>query len=239
MADRFTEPVGKIVAEDFRTARVFRRYGIDFCCGGKRTIDEAVSSRDVNIEQVYQALRELKASNEYGHNYNEWSLDFMVDYIINNHHKFSRNLLSEISEHAKKVAHVHGEEHPELNEIYNTAIQMHGHIFNHLDREEEVLFPYIKRLTAAEQQDEPVPESDFETAENPIAMMEKEHEEAAEAMAHIRELSNEFTPPEDACTTYRLLYKELEHFEEDLHKHVHLENNILFPKALELENSLN
>ena len=239
MDELVTKPIGQIVAQDFRTARVFRQFGLEFCCGGGQTIDEAVSGSEVEAEEVRQALQQISADKKYDHHYNEWSLDFLVDYIINNHHKFSRNVLPQISEHAKKVASVHGENHPELNEIYHIVVQLHADIFNHLDKEEEILFPYIKELTEADGRDEHPPEPDFQTAENPIVMMEEEHEDSAEAIAEIRELSNGFTPPKDACTTYKLLYQELENFEQDLHKHVHLENNILFPKALELEKRLN
>lgn len=232
--------VGQIVTEDYRSAQVFRNFGLDFCCGGNMTIEEACTKKEIDPQKVREALRSLDEKNgEKQHNYNEWSLDFLVDYIVNNHHKYTRSKLPEIGIYAKKVAKVHGERHEELKEIYYEFTMLHTEIFNHLDKEERILFPYIKKLVEAEKSGEQPDTPEFGMAANPISMMEEEHDEAGTSMAKIRKLSNDFTPPEDACTTYRVLFENLEGFEKDLHKHVHLENNILFPKALELEKKLN
>ncbi|MDZ7682772.1 MAG: iron-sulfur cluster repair di-iron protein [Fodinibius sp.] len=231
--------IGEIVKGDYRTAQVFEHYGLDFCCGGNRTIPEICKGTDLNADDVYTALEQLKQEGQEDNNYDQWSLDFLVDYIVNNHHKFSREKLPEIGKYAKKVASVHGDRHEELKEIYYEFTMLHGEITNHLEKEERILFPYIKELVEAEKEGETPDTPDFGMAANPISMMEEEHDEAGASMAKIRKLSNNFTPPEDACTTYRLLYENLEGFEKDLHKHVHLENNILFPKALELEKRLN
>jgi len=188
---------------------------------------------------VQQALQQIdEKQDEEQNNYNEWSLDFLIDYIVNNHHKYSRNKLPEIGAYTKKVAGVHGERHPELKEIYYEFTMLHGEMINHLDKEEEILFPYVKQLVEVKQQGQKPDQPDFGEAADPIAMMEQEHDDAGAAMRKIRELSDNFTPPEDACTTYRLLFENLEAFEKDLHKHVHLENNILFPKALQLDDGL-
>jgi len=231
--------IGQLVKDDYRTAQVFQQNGLDFCCGGNRTIEEACASKDVNHSEIVQALNQIRNNGTKEDNYNQWSLDFLVDYIINNHHEFTRNKLPEIGKYAKKVAKVHGERHEELNEIYYEFTKLHTEIFNHLDKEERILFPYIKQLVEAEKKGLQPEAPEFGEAANPIAMMEEEHDEAGTSMAKIRRLSKDFTPPADACTTYRLLYQNLEGFEKDLHKHVHLENNILFPKALELEEKLN
>ncbi len=231
--------VGQIVKDDYRTAQVFQKYKLDFCCGGGHTIEEACKKKGVDFEQVVRELEAIGQNGTKENNYNQWSLDFLVDYIVNNHHKFTRSKLPEIGKYAKKVAAVHGKRHEELNEIYYEFTMLHTEIFNHLDKEERILFPYIKKLVEAEKNGRKPEKPEFEEAANPIAMMEEEHDEAGTSMAKIRRLSNDFTPPEDACTTYRLLYQNLEGFEKDLHKHVHLENNILFPKALELEKNLN
>lgn len=230
--------IGEMVAEDYRTAQVFRKFGLDFCCGGGKSVEEACHDKGVEFKAVRSALQELGTTEQTGDNYNEWSLDFLVDYIVNNHHKYARNKLPEIGQYANKVAKVHGERHPELVEIYYEFTKMHGEITNHLDKEEELLFPYIKEMVRAEQNGKSPQKPDYGSAVNPISMMEQEHDDAGEAMAKIRELSSDFTPPEDACTTYRILFENLEAFEKDLHKHVHLENNILFPKAIELEKRL-
>lgn len=231
--------VGQIVKDDYRTAQVFQRYKLDFCCGGNRTIEEACAKKGIDPQEVYNALSELDNAGPKEDNYDQWSLDFLVDYIVNNHHEFTRNKLPEIGKYAKKVAGVHGDRHEELQKIYYEFTMLHTEIFNHLDKEERILFPYIKQLVEAEKKGVKPKAPEFGEAANPIAMMEDEHDEAGTSMAKIRRLSNNFTPPEDACTTYRILYQNLEGFEKDLHKHVHLENNILFPKALELEKRLN
>lgn len=233
------QTVGQIVKEDYRTAQVFQKYNLDFCCGGNRTIEEACEAENLDPKEIFKALDQLNQAGPKEDNYDQWSLDFLVDYIVNNHHKFTRNKLPEIGRYAKKVAKVHGGRHEELNKIYYEFTMLHTEIFNHLDKEERILFPYIKQLVEAEKQAVKPDDPAFGMAANPITMMEEEHDEAGTSMAKIRRLSNDFTPPEDACTTYRLLYQNLEGFEKDLHKHVHLENNILFPKALELEKRLN
>lgn len=240
MQQEHPQTIGQLVAEDYRTAQVFRSFNLDFCCGGNKTVKEACNDRGVDYQEVQQALKQLdKKQNGAQDNYNEWSLDFLIDYIINNHHKFSRNKLPEIGAYTKKVAGVHGERHPELKQIYHEFTMLHGEMINHLDKEEEILFPYVKELVEAEREGRKPEQPDFGQAADPIAMMEQEHDDAGEAMKKIRELSDDFTPPEDACTTYRLLFENLEAFEKDLHKHVHLENNILFPKAIQLEDNLN
>ena len=232
--------IGEIVAEDYRTAGVFKQFGLDFCCGGGRTVEEACKKKDVNYDELMSELSLLnKRSRAESHNYKDWSPDFLADYIVNNHHEFSRRKLPEIAEYAKKVAKVHGPGNESLKEIYHEFTKMYAEIMNHLDKEEEILFPYIKQLVEAKEKEEAPPKPEFGKAANPIAMMEQEHDDAGEAMEKIRKLSNDFTPPEDACTTYRVLFENLADFEKDLHKHIHLENNILFPKALELEKELN
>ncbi|HLR25549.1 MAG TPA: iron-sulfur cluster repair di-iron protein [Fodinibius sp.] len=231
--------VGQIVAEDYRAAQVFRTYGLDFCCGGTKTIEEAAATTGADPTEVKKALEDLGSQGEAQENYNEWALDFLTDYIINNHHQFVRNKMPEIEAYAKKVAKVHGDRHPELHEIYKQVTELHVDLVDHLNKEEAVLFPYIKQLTEAEKNGAVPENGDVDGAADPVSMMEEEHDEAGETMANIRDLSSDFTPPEDACTTYSVLFQNLEGFEKDLHKHVHLENNILFPKALELEKRLN
>lgn len=238
--DRIKErTIGEIVAEDYRTAGVFKQFGLDFCCGGGRTVEDACTSKGVEIESLIGELSALEKGGDESHNYQSWSPDFLADYIVNNHHEFCRSKLPEIGAYAKKVAQVHGKGNEALIEIFHEFTMMHADIMNHLDKEERILFPYIKQLVEAEKQGTTPPEPDFGKAANPIAMMEEEHDEAGEAMTKIRKLSNDFRPPEEACTTYRILFENLEAFEKDLHKHIHLENNILFPKALELEEHLN
>lgn len=235
-----TSTVGEIVAGDYRTAQVFRSFGLDFCCGGGAPVEEACSKKKVDPALVFKALEKLQdevVSPE--EKYNEWELGFLSDYIVNTHHQFVRGKLPEIGFYSTKVARVHGSRNPELIEMYHLFERLSAELLDHLAKEEEILFPYIKELTELKKAGEKqYTKPHFETAANPVAMMKEEHETAGEIMEQMENLSNGFTPPEEACTTYRVYFKNLKAFQEDLHKHVHLENNILFPKALRLEEEL-
>lgn len=234
------QTVGDIVADDFRTAGVFKKYGLDFCCGGGRKLTEACEKKGINIDEIVKELDDLNGSGNDMQNYKNWSPEFLVDYIINNHHHYVRTKLPEIKAYAKKVAKVHGNSYPELNEMLEIFFTLKDEMLSHLQKEETILFPYIKKLRKAQTNGEPItPELQLSTAAQAVAMMEDEHEEAGELMFSLEKLSNGFTPPEDACTTFRVYFQNLEAFQNDLHKHVHLENNILFPKALMLEEQLN
>jgi len=240
MKIRKTQTVGETVADDYRTAGVFRSYGMDFCCGGGKTIEEACRKKNIDIESVVKDLEKAMDDSSTQQNYNDWSLDFLIDYIINNHHGFVRKKLPEIEYYARKVAGVHGNRHPELVDIYTLFSRLKDEMLDHLEKEEQVLFPYIKNLVKNDNGNKPANENPgFSSVDEPINLMEQEHETAGGFMEEIRALSSNFSPPEDACATYRVLFKNLRGFQEDLHKHVHLENNILFPKAKKLEERLN
>lgn len=239
MTETNNQTIGQIVANDYRAAQVFRSHKLDFCCGGNRTVEEACAKKGIDPNEVYQGLDALIQNTETGQdNYKAWSPEFLVDYIINNHHEFTRSKLPEIGAYAHKVAKVHGGRHPELKEIYREFAALQSELMSHLEKEEQVLFPYIKQLAEADDNGRNPEAPHFGEVSNPIAMMEFEHDEAGGRMKKIRELSDNFTLPQDACTTYRILFQNLEAFERDLHKHVHLENNILFPKAIALEKAL-
>lgn len=231
--------VGQIVAEDYRAAKVFREFGLDFCCGGNKTIWEASTDKDLNPKEVEKALQNISEEDTEHAHYNEWSPDFLIDYIIHNHHIYSREVLPELNFYAKKVLRAHGQDHPELEKVYYELMKLYSKIIEHLDEEEAVIFPYIKKLVEADKHNTIPDTSRFGMVADPIAIMEDDHDEAGETMAKIRELTNDFVLPQDACGTYHVLFKNLQAFELDLHKHVHLENNILFPKALHLERKLN
>jgi regulator of cell morphogenesis and NO signaling len=231
MKTRSQKTVGQIVAEDYRAAQVFRSYGLDFCCGGKVSLEKACIKKGLDLDQIESDLDALDLDAGENHNYNEWSLDFLVDYIINNHHQFVRKMLPEISFYAEKVARVHGERDPELLDILQNVQLLRGEMLGHLQKEEEELFPQIKELVQLQKK------GSVKAAI--VGSLEDEHDKAGELMAKIEELTNGFNPPENACASYRVLFQNLEGFQQDLHKHVHLENNILFPKALELEKRMN
>lgn len=233
------QTIGEIVSEDYRTAGVFKKFGLDFCCGGGRTVSEACAKKGVDLKQLSQELTELDQSPSPDHNYKDWSPGFLIDYIINNHHQYVRAKLPEISAYAQKVAKVHGKGRPALVKVRDVFLELQPVLLDHLEKEEQILFPYIKQMVAAVQEGSIPEKPEFNTVENPVSMMEVEHDEAGAAMAKIQELTDNFTLPQEACATYRVLFQNLEAFQDDLHKHVHLENNILFPKALKLEKQLN
>ena len=227
------ETLGEIVAKDLRKAEVFKKYGLDFCCGGKMTVKEACLEKGIDVTKIEQELQQADKNiiSARPLPYNEWSLDFLIDYIANMHHSYVKKTIPDLRSYASKVAGVHGNRHTELLAISQLTDEVCEELSSHMIKEEKVLFPYIKELVAAR----PLHAAHFGTIQNPIDMMEHEHEIVGNKLEQIRKLSNNFSLPEDACASYSYLYKTIEEFENDLHIHVHLENNILFPKALVLE----
>lgn len=226
------------VVEDFRSAGVFEKYGLDFCCGGGVPLTEACRKKGLDPEVV---ARELEAATrgpgEGGPNPAGWELDVLADHIEQTHHRYVREALPVVQQHAEKVARVHGANHPEVVTIADRFASVAGELTSHMQKEELILFPYIRAMVTDRVAGRPVRPAPFGSVRHPIEMMEAEHQGAGDAMADIRRLSRDFTPPDDACTTYRVLFQELAQFEADLHRHVHLENNILFPRAIALESA--
>jgi len=228
--------VRSVVAGDSRTAAVFERHGIDYCCGGDRTIDQACREAGVSAEAVLADLAALPDTDAAPPpRFAAWDPGFLVDYIVANHHAYVRGALPTILAHTRKIAEKHGARHPELAEIARTFEDVAGELTQHMMKEEHILFPYVKTLAAQAAAGCPPSPSPFGTVANPIHMMEREHESAGGAMRRIRELTHGYQLPDDACETYQVTFAELQEFERDLHQHVHLENNLLFPKAVELE----
>lgn len=227
--------VGEIVASNYNAAGVLKEYGIDFCCGGGISLAKACEKKGADLDQVSNQIVNISDSNTGSHqNYTDWEPDFLIDYIINNHHSFVRRKVDEIPVYAAKVASVHGERHPENIEIYRHFNTLANEMIEHLESEEVRVFPLIKQIHTSLKNSE-TPDAEWtEKLRKELDLMEEEHEAAGDLMKIIRELSNGFTPPADACATYRILYQNLEGFENDLHRHVHLENNILFKKAEKL-----
>ena len=237
MTTRFSgSALGAIVAEDYRAATVLERFGLDFCCGGKRTLEEACEHRTVEVEAVLAALAELGAGSAQREIPDEtWAADELTRYIVRRHHTYVRSQLPLIDAHLAKLVHVHGDRHPELATIASHFSQIANELQMHLVKEEEILFPYIRALAAAEEQGTGAPPNMFGTVMNPIRMMESEHTSAGGELETLKSLSSNFTVPSDACATYRVCFDELAAFDRDLRMHIHLENNILFPKAVALE----
>lgn len=231
--------IGEMVVADYRKAEVFRQFGIDYCCGGKKPLEEVCQKKNIDPAAVWQALENLnKQAENQEENWTDKPLQELTAHIVGVHHQYVLQALPMLNELTIKVARVHGERHPELIEIAQHFYAIAQELQMHMQKEEHILFPFIEKMAAARQEERPLPTPMFGSVSNPIHMMESEHESAGEAMEAIRQLSADFTPPAEACTSYRVLFAKLEEFERDLHRHVHLENNILFPRALQLEQQL-
>jgi regulator of cell morphogenesis and NO signaling len=226
--------VGEIVAGDFRAAAVFHEFGIDFCCGGRRSLADACGERKVDAAAVLEALTQALRAPSSAPRFDEWSPETLIGFIVGNHHEYVRRALPSLTAHTQTLAAVHGSRHPELHEIAGLTQSVADEMFSHMMKEEQVLFPFIARLSEAARDGRPAPQVPFGSIDHPIRMMEHEHDETGAALARIRELTGDYAVPADGCTTYRVCLQELEAFEKDLHAHVHLENNILFPKARKL-----
>jgi len=231
--------IGELVAKDYRTASVFKKYGIDFCCQGNRTIDEACQKKNIDSKSVVNDLDAIiQAQGENTTDYKSWPLDLLADYIEKKHHRYVVEKTAEILPYLDKICRVHGERHPELFEINEHFNKTAGELAMHMKKEELILFPFVRKMAKVKQENTKLEAPHFGTVENPIQMMMHEHTTEGERFRKIEALSNNYTPPADACNTYRVTFSLLKEFEADLHLHIHLENNILFPKAIELEQHL-
>ena len=232
------ESVGEIAAKDLRKAEVFKKYGIDFCCGGKKSLKQVCEEKGLNIGIVEAELESSPQQILSGNNYDRWELDFLADYIYNQHHLYYYNEAPVIRGLITKVMHHHGTNHPELKHVYSVFEELLQELGTHFMREEKVVFPFIKALVKAGRSGNQAELNSQPSLTDPILIMEADHEAAGDILAEIRKLSSNYTPPEDACNSYQFLYKKLKDLDDDLHQHIHLENNILFRKALKLEKEL-
>ncbi|OUL63272.1 iron-sulfur cluster repair di-iron protein [Flavobacterium sp. AJR] len=228
--------IGTFVAEDFRTAAVFSKYKIDFCCKGNRTIDEVCAKQEIDSKVLLKKIKEaLSAEDTNAIDFNSWPLDLLADYIEKTHHRYVEDKSIIIMQFLNKLCSVHGGNHPELFKINQLFIECAGELAQHMKKEELMLFPFIKKMVKAKETDEALVQPPFGTVSNPIAMMMHEHDAEGERFREIASLTNDYQAPSDGCTTYKVTYAMLKEFEENLHTHIHLENNILFPKAMILE----
>lgn len=229
--------VASAVTANIKTADVFKKYGIDFCCGGGKTIQKVCLKNNIDANKLVLELQDAIDERQKTYDYANWELDFLIDHINTIHHTYVENSIPLILEYAEKVAKVHGHHYKEVVEVLDLFYEVANELTAHMKKEELILFPYVKKVNKAQKEKDVVSLPSFETVLNPIHMMETEHENAGELFKEIARLTNNYTPPENACNTFRALYAKLEEFEQDLHLHIHLENNILFPKAIELEKS--
>ncbi|WP_339887842.1 iron-sulfur cluster repair di-iron protein [uncultured Flavobacterium sp.] len=229
--------IGEYVAKDFRTAAVFSKYGIDFCCKGNRTIEEACEKKGMDFAQIENEITQLLETKSDGAiDFKSWPSDLLIDYIEKTHHRYVEEKSTVLVAFLDKLCKVHGHNHPELFAIKELFDGCSEELAQHMQKEEYILFPFIKKMENALRTGQAIEEPHFGTVENPIAMMKHEHENEGDRFVKIAALTNNYTPPTDACNTYKVTFAMLQEFEQDLHKHIHLENNILFPKAIEMQN---
>lgn len=234
-----TQSVGKFVADDYRTAAVFQKYGIDFCCKGGQTINEVCEKKKISTDDLLAKLDEVSKQSVNQINYLSWDLDLLTDYIEKKHHRYIEQATPSLMQFLKKLCKVHGAKHPELVKINEEFKASASELAMHMKKEELMLFPYIRKLIAVKDNHEKKEQPNFGSVQNLINMMMDEHNSEGERFRKIAELSDNYNPPDGACTTYKVTFSSLKEFEEDLHMHIHLENNILFPKAVALEKELN
>jgi regulator of cell morphogenesis and NO signaling len=227
--------IGEIVAEDYRTAQVFENHGIDYCCGGQVTLQVICLEKGIDpatiAEEIESVKKEQIARNQ---NYASWDLSFLIDYIVNVHHTYLRENTEQIAGYTRKIASVHGAHHPEVIEIASIFDKIATDMMVHLKEEEDEFFPAVKRVEAAGKSGKAPSPDDMEKIRHSLETLVEEHEEIGEAIHKIHHLANGYAIPDDVCNTFTVTYRKLKEFEDDLHKHVHLENNILFFKAMQL-----
>lgn len=227
--------VGDIVAGDYRIAAVFEKHGIDFCCGGSVTLAAACASHGIEPSVLFREFETAtRAPARQGTDHGNWTLTRLIDHIKAIHHANVKANVAQTAAYTRKIADVHGDQHPELAKIAAAFEQMAAELTTHLEQEEEVVFPAIKRAEAARRTGATPEAADAETIARGIEALVREHEQVGVALHHIRDLALGYGLPPDACATWSLTYERLQAFEADIHKHVHLENNILFPRAGDL-----
>jgi regulator of cell morphogenesis and NO signaling len=229
--------VRDLALESSSATRVFEKLGIDYCCGGDKPLEEACRAAKLSVEEVQNALAaaQTAANATSDRDWQREPLSELIVHINATHHKFVRQEIALLGPLFEKVCGVHGKNHPELLHIQAVFRGLAQELTSHMMKEEMVLFPYIVRMEEAVIQGEPVLPPPFGTVANPVAMMEHEHDSAGVALRAIRAASNGYVAPQGSCASYQALYRALAEFEADLHQHIHLENNILFPRAVAME----
>jgi len=233
--------IGSVVAEDYRTAGIFEQAGIDFCCNGNRSIEAACNEQKIAIDALIAALQQavdtIPQKEDAATDYKSWPLDLLADFIEKKHHRYVTTQVPVIQSFLEKIVRVHGSRHPELAEIKEHFDACAAELTAHMKKEELMLFPFIRKMVEAKQDGNKNLAAPFGTVQNPIRMMMHEHDTEGERFRKIKQLSNQYTAPSDGCNTYKAAFATLQAFEDDLHMHIHLENNLLFPKSIEMERS--
>jgi regulator of cell morphogenesis and NO signaling len=232
------ETIGEIAAKDIRKAEVFKKYGIDFCCGGKKSLKEVCDEKGLDVAAVQAELNSSAQSPVPAFDYSKWDVDFLADYIYNQHHKYYYTEEPSITGLMEKVADHHGGPHNDLHQLRTMYRQLIQELNTHFMKEERVVFPFIKALAYAKKTGNMEMLQQQPSVTEPIQMMESDHEAAGEILEQMKQLTFNYIAPAEACNSYQFLFKKLKELDEDLHQHIHLENNLLFPKALTIEKEL-
>ncbi len=235
-----TKTVREVALEMPNATRIFESLGIDYCCGGGRSLEEACVKAKLPIEDVVARLQNA-ASDDSQPARQDWKgapLADLIDHIVQKHHHYTRQEIARLQPLFEKVCSVHGKNHGELLDMQRTFRGLADELTLHMMKEERILFPHILRMEESALQKEPVLPGAFGTVQNPVSAMIAEHDSAGDALGRLREISDNYNPPPDACISFRTLYSALKAFETDLHQHIHLENNLLFPQAVSMESGL-
>lgn len=238
MSVNATKLVKDLALEIPMATNIFEQFGIDYCCGGKKSLQEACSSIGVSTDRVVELLDKASQADETPKEFNDWreeKLSSLISYILDKHHTYIRTQSPNLIALLAKVTNKHGERHTELYLVQKYFTELVEELNPHLYKEENILFPYVLSLEKAKEQKQVFARPPFGTVSNPINVMLFEHDNAGAILKEMRKAAKNYIVPEDGCTSFALLYKGLEAFEGDLHRHIHLENNLLFPKAIELE----
>jgi regulator of cell morphogenesis and NO signaling len=230
--------VRELALENPAATRVFEKLGIDYCCGGNQSLEQACRAANLPVDQVVDSLEMAEQTTRAAQKIHDWQrepLGDLVAHINSTHHKYTREEIARLGPLLEKVCSVHGKNHPELLHVRASFTGLAQELTMHMMKEEMVLFPYLVRMEEAVLQHEPVLPPPFGSVQNPVSMMEQEHESAGAALRAMRQASRAYTLPTDACVSYQTLYRVLSEFEADLHEHIHLENNLLFPRAIAME----
>jgi regulator of cell morphogenesis and NO signaling len=237
MALSSTQTVRQLATEIPNATRVFEKLGIDYCCGGGKSLEAACAQVKVPVTEVLRTLEQGSVPGEAAAtpDFSQASLSELVSYIVSRHHGYVKQEIPRLEKLLSKVVSVHGRNHVELVAIQRVFAALAAELTSHMMKEEMVLFPYVTQMEQALESGKRAPRAPFGTVGNPVHMMEMEHEDAGNALKELRSLTSDYTPPPDACFSYNTLFAALKEFETDLHQHIHLENNILFPRAVALE----
>jgi regulator of cell morphogenesis and NO signaling len=237
MATNAERAVRDLVLENPAAARVFEKFGIDYCCGGSQTLGDACKATHHSVEEVTAEIEKSEPTTAE-RDWRNASLTELAQYIVDKHHTFTQAEINRLTDLIAKVVTAHGKNHPELARVQSLFEGLSQELRMHMTKEEQLLFPYIADMEEAARLERRPPVAMFGTVQNPVAAMIMEHEAAGQLLEKIREITNGYSVPPDACTSYSLLYQGLPAFEADLHQHIHLENNILFPRSIDLESEL-